>query len=179
MRAFLIVLFALLTGVTSASEENYLMPIPEDVTVSDAMLITSKAAVRRKWSVSESGENQLQLKLKHRDYTAVLDLSFSKGKISYSDSTTYLDRWAASRAVHDGAPPVEPVPKPVPAKWLANLKKDIRKGLADAPRSSSASGRSSEDDVVTKLEKLKKLRDKKLITEAEYEAKKAEILSEY
>jgi hypothetical protein len=46
------------------------------------------------------------------------------------------------------------------------------------PKETEVSQPSLSGDTVTRLEKLKELKDKKLITEEEYEKKKDEILSQ-
>lgn len=171
MKIIIILLFIFNICVASAAEKIFFTKLPSSNTTADAIAAISKAAVKRKWAVHNYENSILRVELNHRGYKAILDFTFSEGEILYSDSTTYFNN-GSDDFFEEGW-----VAKPVPKNWLLNLKSDVNAFFVE--NSMNIKEQTSQENVGKKLETLKTLYDKKLITETEYELKKKEILSQY
>lgn len=173
MKIIIILLFILNVCVASAAENIYFAKIPPNINTADAISAVSKAALKRKWTVHNFENNILRVELNHRDYKALLNFTFPDGDIMYSDSTTYFNN-GKDDFYEEGW-----VVRPVPKNWLFNLQSDVAAFFAVSQNSINIKKELSQENVGEKLEELKVLYDKKLITEADYELKKKEILSRY
>lgn len=174
MKRLIVLLFILNINAAYANENEaiYFMGIPSYITATQAVTAVSKAALNRKWTVSNFENNILRIELNHRSYKAVLKFSFSDNVIRYSDSTTYTYD-------DDDGSEEEWIPKPAPSNWIRNLKKDVNMHFARNTSIIYIREKLSDEDMTKKLESLKKLYNKKLITKKEYELKKKEIMSRY
>lgn len=151
-----------------AKESTYFMLIPSTVTINDAVSSVKAAAIKREWAVHAIENNKLRIELNHRGYRGVLEFSFTENEIHYSDLTTYYNRskseWELS---------------PAPDSWIQNLRNDVTGYLQLNRRDLSVKESLTREDLTTKLETLKSLYDKKLITEAQYRSKQEEIMLRY
>lgn len=176
MKSFILILTILTIlniSVTHASEDIFFSPIPSNVTSNGAMTSVMQAAIKRQWTPHQLENNKLKIELDHRGYKAILIFSFSDKGIYYSDHTTYFSDalidedeegiWEAASA---------------PGNWIGNLKIDTNNYFAvNAGRATSETF--SHDNVEMKLQSLKALYDKKLITESEYNSKRKKVMSSY
>lgn len=175
MKIFIILLTIINISAAHASENIFFSSIPSYVTTDEAITAVTQAALKRRWTTHEFENNELRIELEHRGYKAVLKFSFSEKEIHYSDSTTYfndifVDEDEDSEGVWEASP--------APGNWVKNLKNDVNSYFAISKRNRSVK-EFSHEDAVKKLENLKVLYDKELITEAEYKLKKKEIMSGY
>lgn len=173
MKRLLTLLFILNISAAHAEENIFFSQIPEYISTDQAIDAVKAAALRKRWSVHEMEDNKLPITLDHRGYKAVFKFSFSARNIHYSDHTTYYNAGFEEDSFGDEQGKWEKTP--APANWVANLKRETSAYFNRLP----AKELSSSEDVEKKLETLKKLYDKKLITEAEYESKKKDIMSRY
>ena len=172
MKIVLVLLLTLYVSMAHAGDDNYFTDLPSKITKTEAIAAMKKAATQRKWSSSILNNNKLQIKLNHRNYKAWLIFSFSDDKIFYQDLTTY-DGIDEFEDLEEGSP------VPVPSHWLKNIKKDTIYYFNQYGSYSARAAKVSPEDVEKKLEGLKTMYDKQLITEVEYQQKKKDILSQY
>ena len=198
IKYFTLLFFLSISFAHAGKVDKYFMEIPKHIAIEEAYEVVADIAEHYKWTVlrSKSDNNSLRIKLDHRGYRAALIFYFSDLKITYSDSTkiiTEIDDEFDSRYGSEVW-----VDHKVPPGWLKNLKRGIKKRMGrlrrdnrqhiviDEIKNSSVSGVKLKtpnktsltiDDVQTKLEGLKNLRDKGLITQEEYDQKKKDILS--
>jgi len=176
MKIFIILLTILNISAAHANEDLFFSSIPSSLTTDDAVAAVNQAALNRRWTTHGLENDKLRIELDHRGYKAVLIFSFSEKEIHYSDYTTYFNdifvdededsegEWEASSA---------------PENWIRNLQNDANSYFITSGRNRSVKESSLHDNTVNKLESLKRLYDKKLITETEYNVKKKEIMSSY
>ncbi len=175
MKLLIIFLFIINVNVAYAGENIYFKKIPSYITIDNAVIAVSKAALRRKWTVYDFENKILRIELDHRGYKAALNFSFSDGDIYYVDlTTTYDDNEFGSFLGEEGWI-AEPTPKP----WIRNLKDDVEIFFLENKVATNFKEKNSYENVAAKLRNLKKLLDDKLITESEYKLKKNEIMSAY
>ena len=167
MKILIILLTILNINAAYANESIYFLTIPSNATVDDAIGSINAAAIKRSWTVHEIDGNKIRIELDHNRYKAVLEFYFLGDKIHYSDFTT--------RENPAGVVETEPAP----TSWINNLKHDTSSFLALNRRCEPVKELFSHEDMVEKLESLKVLYDKKLITETQYRLKQEEIMSRY
>ena len=180
----MIILFIFNVGIAHANEEIFFSIIPSYAITEDAINAVSAAALKRKWTVNGYENSKLRIQLDHRDYKAVLDFSFSENEIYYTDLTTYLDDRGYDEDPFGDKVDDKYVVKPAPARWIQNLKNDVNDHFnnsvyARSRKDASVKESTSHESIESKLESLKVLYDKKLITEEEYTLKKKELMSNY
>lgn len=179
MKIFIILLTILNISSAHANEKVFFSIIPSYALTEDAISAVSAAAIKRKWTVNGFKNNKLRIQLEHRGYKAVLDFYFSENEIHYSDLTTYeYDEDIDDDSFGDDAASVWKA-SPAPDRWIQNLKNDTNSYFMISRRDRSVQKSFSHENVEQKLEHLKTLYDKKLITETEYEFKKKEVMSTY
>lgn len=176
MKIFIILLTIINISAAHASENIFFSSIPSYVTTDEAITAVTQAALKRRWTTHELENNKLRIELDHRGYKAVLNFSFSEKEIHYSDSTTYFNDIFVDE---DEDSKGEWEASPAPGNWVKNLKNDVNGYFAISKRNRSVKESFSHENAEKKLESLKILYDKKLITEAEYTLKKEEIMSRY
>jgi len=179
---FLLFIMSLNVNTVRAEEEVFFMFIPSNVSVSEAVDAVTQAALNRGWSIEENNNGKLQIKLNHRRYKAILDFSFSKGTISYSDFTTRFNE--SSKGNSSGNPDWDKSKdewqkRPAPERWIKYLKEDTTRFISSNKMGGDINNHSSSKRLEEKLGHLKKMYENGLITESEYKLKKIELLSEY
>jgi len=172
MKIFLVLILVLSSSIAFAADKIYLMKMPEGITAIQANQALKKAAIRRKWTASVSDNNQVQVKLDHHGYNAKLIFSISNGEVYYKDLTTTEEADEFSDVEAGGF-------TPVPSHWLNNIKNDATVFMNRMDRRGANQANFSAENIEAKLESLKKMYDKQLITESEYKQKKQELLSKY
>lgn len=184
MKILMFILLIFNVGIAHANEEIFFSIIPSYAITEDAINAVSAAALKRKWTVDGIQNSKLRIKLDHRGYKAVLDFSFSDNEIFYTDLTTYLDKRASDDDPFGDQVDDIYVDKPAPDRWIQNLKNDVNEHFnnsvyARSRKDTSVKESSSHESIENKLESLKLLYDKELITEEEYKTKKKELMSNY
>lgn len=169
MKNLIILLSILWFSVAHANEDIFFLAIPSNVTNEQAITSLYSAALKREWTIKSVEDDKLQIKLDHRGYKALLDFSITDNVIKYSDHTTYYNE--PDDEYEEGAWEDTSAPK----SWIKYLLNDTNALLAVA----GTRGSVRQEDIETKLENLKALFDKKLITEEEYKLKRKELISEY
>ena len=172
MKIVIAALLVLVTGIASASDKIYFLDIPKGISNQQAIKTIQKAAIRRKWTVSVLDKDKLQINLTHHGYKALLIFSAVNGGVYYKDLTTEeeLDEYS------DGETYLR---VPAPRSWVKNIKKDTERLFATVERNTEVEVKYSPEELEKKLESLKRIYDKKLITEAEYTEKKKELMSRF
>jgi len=183
---FLLFIMSLNVNTVRAEEKVFFMPIPSNVSVSQAVAAVTQAALNRGWSVEESNNEKLQIKLHHRLYKAILDFSFSNSEIHYSDHTTYLERTHDPNYNPNSSNTSMPErnkdewqKRPAPERWIKYLKNDTARFISSNKKSGDINNHSSYMSIEEKLGHLKKMYEGGLITESEYKLKRTELLSKY
>ena len=131
-----IALLSLLSiGVLHADDAIQFVDIPDNVTTEEAIGAVANIADRIGWTVLRSVDvdNKLRLKLDRRGYRSVLTFTFTKNKITYSDSTTTLTEIDDEYDERNGS--VVSVPSKAPASWIKNLKRYARKDFKSVSKS--------------------------------------------
>ena len=174
MRILILLLFMLNIGTACADDEIFFLAIPSHITNEQVLSSLRAAAYKREWSVTNLENNKLRINLDHRGYRAALDFFIINKGIYYSDSTTYYED-----NEDDPFAEGEWVASTVPDRWVRYLQNDVNVLLPAAGTYNPANETAAQDDIESKLEGLKALYDKRLITEEEYKTKRKEIISGY
>jgi len=141
-----------------------LIAVPAGADPQAVMKAARDAFVGRRWGLKDEADGGFVADIRGVQESATLKIFLADGALRFIDRST--DRKGGKAQV--------------PERWLNNLRADLRRGmtvLAPArderePRRSAA----NDGDPAERLRKLKALVDGGLITQAEYEAKRAEIL---
>ena len=107
------------------------------------------AFAARKWAVSSAADGVLVARIHYPDFDSMLRVFLADGALRFVDGT--VDRKGARSQV--------------PERWLNYIRADLRRSLAATDR-----------DAARRLRKLDELRAGGLISQAEYDSKRAEIL---
>jgi len=137
----------------AAPRSQVLLPVSPVLDAVRVMAETRGAFERRRWQVTQGESGSLVAHLRRGDTDSTLRVFLADGALRYSDRTT-------SR----GGEKVQ-----VPERWIGYLRSDISQALAALPATRAA-------DPAERLRTLKALLDGGMITQAEYDAKRAEIL---
>jgi len=181
---FLLFIMSLNVNAVRAEEKVFFMPIPSNVSVGQAVAAVTQAALNRGWSVEESNNEKLQIKLHHRLYKAILDFSFSNSEIYYSDHTTYFYE-GSGNSYDNNFSKIEQGSKgewkerSTPKRWIKYLKNDTARFILSNKMGGDVNNNSSNMSIEEKLGHLKKMYEDGLITESEYKLKRTELLSKY
>ena len=173
MKILIALLFIMNVSVAHAEDAIFFSQIPAYISADQAVAAVKSAALKKRWTVYGMEDDKLRIDLEHRGYKAILKFSFSARNIHYSDHTTFYNEGFDEDLFGEELGKWEKVP--APARWIANLKNEVNIYFNSVPAKESLSS----EDVEKKLETLKNLYDKKLITEEEYQLKKKEIMSKY
>lgn len=128
-----------------------LATLPAGTDPEKAMQAAYNAFAGRKWAVSRDVEGAIVARNRNFDIDATLKVFVGDGALRYIDGTVDSKGRKAQ----------------VPERWLNYIRADLRRPTRPAARDEDAAGR---------LQRLKSLLDRGLITPNEYEAKRAEIL---
>lgn len=152
--------------------------------------IAASAFIRRKWVLERVSENQVVGHLDHRGVSATLELKILSDRIVYSCECTRitsgdrhkggnsavrmrLRRRSSSSALRSSASGEVPLPK----RWINNLRVDIQ-GMLSTARARRPDDGAKRTPIVERLKVLEDLLTRGLVSQEEYAAKRAEILSD-
>ena len=147
--------------------------------------IAADAFKGRQWTVVSASKNQVTGKIDHRGISATLQLKILDDRIAYSCKRTDSTQGVSGEAGGNGPVPrnrstakaTRPCTDKTLQGWIAYLQGDIIGQLA------LAGLEGSDDDadrvpVAKRLSTLETLRSQGLVSQQEYDAKRAQILSE-
>jgi hypothetical protein len=126
------------------------------------------AFARRNWQISSETPDSFDARYRSRDIEARLHVFFTGNALRYIDDSTIGD--GAQRAM-------------APTTWMNNVRLDLRSALAtmtvrEQGRPVPHASQPKSGDPAERLRTLKALLDAGAITQAEYDAKRAEILKD-
>ena len=121
--------------------------------------VARRAFVDRRWNVSAEGEETFVARIHAVDTDSTLRVFVADGALRYTDHT--VDRRGAKGNTPD--------------RWIANVRADIDRALAALPTREAAPP-AGPGDAGERLRKLKAMLDSGLISQGEYDTKRAEIL---
>ena len=135
-------------------------------TVMDA---ARRAFIGRRWNVTPEGEAVFVAQIKRFETDATLRVFFANGALHYADIT---NRYGEQRYRDKSR---------LPERWINNLRADIGNTLIAVPRREAARAApvqqpATPGDATERLRKLKSMFESGLITQGEYDSKRAEIL---
>ena len=130
--------------------------------------VARHAFAARRWQVTSDSENSFIARIRSGDTDSTLLVFLADGALRYTEGTVNRRGEKAE----------------VPDRWIANVRKEIGRALAadgtrEAPQPAArepAPRAAQAGDAAERLRKLKSALDAGLITQAEYDAKRAEIL---
>lgn len=140
-----------------------LLPVPAGADPQKVMEAARNAFVSRRWAVSRDANGALIARNRNLDIDSTLKVFLADGALRFVDGT--VD--------HRGGR------SQVPERWLNYIRSDLRLAfnrLAREERRPAPPAAVRDQDAAERLRKLKSLLDGGLISQAEYEAKRAEIL---
>ena len=165
-RILFAVLFAAFTGAGAQPGGNLapadqpskvLLVVPAGADRYRVMLATHNAFVRRKWVVGSDANGAVVARNRNLDVDATLRVFLAGGALRFIDSTVDAKGRKAE----------------VPERWLNYIRADLRRQFGSAAQREVAVKAS---DPVERLRKLKAMLDAGLITQPEYDSKRAEII---
>ena len=137
----------------------------------------ANAAQSQHWTLSEIGEGKISATYHKRDYMAKISIDYASNfySINYADSVRM--RYTGT-SVH---PTYNKLIKALQVNIILNLKTGNFTTTEKAPVVAKAevAPQKEEDDVRTKLTKIKQLHDDGLITEDEYNTKRKALIDSY
>lgn len=170
LAAALLMAASLLPGPALASEGKLLVDeIPATLPPEAVIGVARQALLGRSWQVLKETPGSVEASLQQRGVSSTITIELQARSLFYRDRTrqfmTFGDMGGAA------------VDAPMPEHWLDFLRADIRAGLAQlALTRKTAQEACAADDAAARLRRLQQLRDEQLLSPAEYEAKRAEIL---
>lgn len=164
-----------------AAERDYtlLVSTPPNVDREVVSWAAATAFNGRGWTVKSQSEDHVTGYLNHRGIEATLELKILDGKIDY-----YCDCVKRVRARRVG---VRRTPRKekseirpyTPEGWIHNIRKDITKNLRNQAVSARRSNAKLQGpSAKQRLRSLQTLLDDGLVTQEEYDSKRAEIISD-
>lgn len=137
-----------------------------DAEAEKVMAAARSAFVGRRWEVRNDADGALIAHIHSVDVDSTLKVFLVDGALRFTDRSTDRKGGKAS----------------VPERWVNYVRADLRQAASRlAPQGTKAPARGSaskQGDPAERLKKLKSLLDGGLITQAEYDAKRAEILKD-
>lgn len=176
------ILLLLFAGDGYARDSMPFGDIPAGISGSEAIERIKFAAQNRRWSIVEESNDSVTLLLEHRDYRARLVIYARGEALVYDDSSQRKAKRNEQDLAEDGW-----VADSAPTRWVANLRNDTRKLLYELKSlkltasgiDEECSARISAEEAESRLVSLKSFFDRGLISAAEYQVKKQEILSRF
>jgi len=146
-------------GVAPAVEPSQvLLVVPAGADRYRVMLATHNAFVRRKWAVGSDASGAVVARNRNFDVDATLKVFLAGSELRYVDGTVDTKGRKAQ----------------VPERWLNYIRADLRRQLDTPPERRVAPPKDM--DPADRLRRLKSMLDAGLISQAEYDAKRAEIV---
>jgi len=139
--------------------------IPANLESEKVMQTARSAFTARRWEVSADKDGAFTAHIRGNDAESELRVFLADGALRYTDRTT--DRKGQKSKV--------------PERWMNYVRTDLRNSLSllaarEGQKPVARGGSPAESDPVERMKKLKAMLDGGLISQAEYDAKRAEIL---
>lgn len=168
----LLALLALFVTLNARAESQVLVPeLPSTVDELQVMTIVQRALQGRSWIVTEIEPLSISATLSHQIYDAKLRIFKSGDALLYEQS--------AIATMTGGLNTGLKTKSDVPSRWIEFLKSDIETQLtAVSVRQMESEVTCSKMTAATRLRDLKSLLDEKLLTDVEYEIKRAEVIKD-
>jgi len=189
-RGVLLVVFGLVcfAGTSSANEsqETLLIPLPKNLPKGFAAKIAADAFQGRQWTVVSASRDEVTGEIDHRGISATLRLTILDDRITYSCERT--DTGAAPRQGSGHGPAARNQPTPSVTgpctgsrlqRWIRNIASDSEQMLVLAGLEESSDDDADRAPLAERLSILDELRSQGLVSQQEYDAKRAQILSEF
>jgi hypothetical protein len=176
-------------GATAAEQGVLIERLPAGIDRASALGATREALANREWIVVGQDAESISAKITRAGLDAKIRISVSGEQLRYETSAT-----GKGRMDHTGR--VTPAQMSTPSRWIGFLRSDItenlqtrvaaaaknpsRAGAVEAPPTGAAAARptAARAPSVQRMQDLKDLFDKGLISADEYAAKRAEILKD-
>lgn len=168
----------LLSSAAAAIDDSgphVLLSFPSHLSRDAVSRASAAAFIGRKWEVQSFNEGRVVGYLNHRGIKATLELKILEDRIVYVCDCTKTKTGPAGRRT--GRRSV----RWTPVKWINNLRQDIQKSLLDssyAAESGRQVDRSNRSSIRERLKVLEDLLSEHLVSQEEYDTKRAAILSE-
>ena len=154
----LAVLLAAFVDAAQADESSkVLLVVPAGADRYRVMLATHNAFIRRKWVVGSDADGAVVARNRNFDVDSTLKVFLADGALRFIDSTVDPKGNKAQ----------------VPERWLNYIRSDLRRSFATFEQRAAAA---KDADPTERLRRLKSMLDAGVISQAEYDAKRAEIL---
>lgn len=166
-------LLSVLAHASALQGESQFVIVPDGVADAQALIAAHQALVGRQWTVRERSPLEIKATLAHKLFDCTLYFRLESNRL--------LKREQCKQTLFSG-PNNNPrvVDSEVPERWLAYLRSDIDVLLLAAPRAQRPEpGRRDSAGPAERLRALEALKRDDLITEQEYQKKRAEILSDF
>lgn len=139
--------------------------IPAGIEPEKVMQTARNAFAARRWEISADRDGAFIAHIRGNDAESTLRVFLADGALRFTDRTT--DRKGQKAKV--------------PERWMNYVRADLRQSLSllaarEGRKSVARAAPPGESDPVERMKKLKAMLDGGLITQAEYDAKRAEIL---
>jgi hypothetical protein len=148
-----------------ANAKLLIAPLPAGIDQAGLLKITAMALTERGWTVVETTDDQVSGRIERLGYDARLRIFVADNALQYVEDTKRLQNEGWGRT---SMKQIE-----TPENWMGFLRKSIMARIATVERKPAPA---PVPDATTRLQSLKELLDKGLITQPEYEQKRAEIL---
>ena len=155
--------------VLSRKPGQVLLRAPAGANPQEVMDAAREVFAGRKWAVSSDADGALVARIRNLEVDSTLKVFLVDDELRFIDGT--VDRKGGKAQV--------------PERWLSYLRRDLRQPLSlltpraapkPAPPRAAAPAAPIAGDPAERLRQLKTLLERGLITQAEYDAKRAEIL---
>lgn len=188
LAAFGVIAFATVVSLTSAFAEDGVLieRLPATIDRTTALNATRDALANRDWTLVGQDAESISAKITRAGVDAKIRIRVSGDQLRYETSAT-----GKGRMDHTGR--VTPAQVSTPSRWIGFLRSDITENLqtrvaaaaknppavaAETPPAGAARPAAARASSVQRMQDLKDLFDKGLISADEYAAKRAEILKD-
>lgn len=178
-----ILAFILLGSIPSRSDEDSTLtlfsPYPRSLDRATVSQLLSDAFIGRRWTVVSADEKRVIGQIDHRGINAILEMSIEQGRVVYLCRCTKVTKPAVGGSLDRNR---KRQVKYEPRGWIDNLRTDFERLLvttgAPSGAATTAGGGNDKAPIADRLSTLDDLLSKGLITQEEYDGKRAEILSD-
>ncbi len=153
------------------SEYALLLRFPHPIAREAVAPLAAKTFSGRKWTIQSFTQDSVTGHIDHRGVSATLELKILDDRIEYLCHPCTKRRSNANKKEYDSTP----------TKWIENIRADLSQALISHEATKGLEGRYPGGDWGTageRLENLNSLLSKDLISQEEYDNKRADILSD-
>ena len=173
-----LILLFLLSLFTNALYADAILNIDQPirslkVTNEQLKIAIVNAAQEQKWSITPEGEGQMSATYHKSDYMAKINIKYAP--------TFYTINYADSKRMRYRGTSIHPTYNKLIKALQANIIRNLKSGdyAFEEGVQADVQAAKQEDDVRTKLVKIKKLHEDGLITKEEYDAKRKALIEAY